>query len=103
MLATQNGYAVHKAIMASGGDTRGSEQYSTQDIIGQTAAGSSQSEDYALHTGFYSPFRAEPVITPTVGIDVYPVDKLSIILPWLLLVMTVIVGCFALTRRRVHG
>ena len=58
VLAVHDDHAIHKAIMASGGDTRGSEQYRTQDIIGQTAAGSSSSEHYALHAGFYSPFRA---------------------------------------------
>ena len=98
VLAATGVYTIGWALTASGGGIRESEGYRTRDIIGQTAAGLSSSEDYLLYSGFYGPYQPEEPIA--VGGEVYPVNKGALLVPWIALAAAIIIGAAILVRRR---
>ena len=100
VLAATGVYTIGRALTASGGGIRVSEDYRTRDIIGQTAAGLSSSEDYELHSGFYRPYQPLPI---AVGGDVYPVNKTSLLIPWIALAVVIIAGGIFLVRRKAQS
>ena len=101
VLAATGVYTIGRALTASGGGIRVSEDYRTRDIIGQTAAGLSSSEDYELHSGFYGPYQPEEPIA--VGGEVYPVDKVTVVAPWIVLGVVILVGGIFLVRRKAQS
>ncbi|MFC1982561.1 hypothetical protein ACFLV5_02085 [Chloroflexota bacterium] len=101
VLAATDSYTIERGTIASGGDIRNSEDFSTRDIIGQTTGGLSNSEDYLLYSGFYGPYQPEE--SKAVGGNVYMVNKVNILLPWIAIAMVALAGSYYLIRRRVRG
>ena len=110
VLAANGGYYIGRGLTASGGGISSSQGYLTQDIIGQSAAGVSRSEDYLLYSGFYGPYPPVSITEPeepkedvAVGGEVFPVNKMSLLMPWIALVVVIVAGGIILARRRAHS
>ncbi len=97
-------YDVGRWVTSTGGGERESGDYMIIDVIGQTAAGLSRSEGYLLYSGFYGPYQALPITEPiAVGGDVYPVNKMRLLIPWIALAIVIIAGVIFLVRRKAQS
>jgi len=105
VLAANGGYYISHGLTASGGGIRSSQGYLTQDIIGQSAAGGSNSEHYTLYAGFYNPFQPPPMSPEEVAVggEVYPITRTALLAPWLVVAVAIVAGGIILVRRRVHS
>ncbi len=93
-------YDLPWTVLSAGGGDRGSSNYALGDTAGQSSAiGLSQSTNYQLGSGYW--YGALPEPPPVaVGGEISPINKVSVLAPWLGLALILVIGGGVLLLRR---